>query len=223
MRRSAGALLLACAALALAVPGALAHGGNADYRSVIERVTPEVPGVEVEVLNYDSELELRSADGHEVMIYGYEGEPYARLRADGTVQVNERSPAAYLNEDRYGAVKVPAKADPEAPPRWRTLDQSGRFVWHDHRMHYMGEGTAPQVEDESRRTKVFDYAVPIAVDGRAGTIAGTLFWVGPEDASKLPFVLAGAAILLGGGVLLVVVRRRRDRDEAGAAGGGEAW
>jgi hypothetical protein len=208
--------------LALAAPGALAHGGNADYRSVIKRVTPSVPGVEVEVLNYDSEFELRS-EGREVTIYGYEDEPYARVLPDGTVQVNERSPATYLNEDRYASAKVPEAADPLAPPRWKTVDQSGRFVWHDHRMHYMAEGTAPQVKDEGRKTKVFDFEVPIEVDGRAGAIAGTLFWVGPADTSKLPFALAGAAILLGGGALVLVLRRRRERAEAGGTGGREAW
>lgn len=219
----ARALLAASALLVLAAPGALAHGGNANYRSVIERVTPDVPGVEVEVLNYDSEFELRSPDGREVTIYGYEDEPYARVLPDGTVQVNERSPATYLNEDRYASAEVPPTADPEAPPRWKTLDESGRFVWHDHRMHYMAQGTAPQVKDESVKTKVFDYEVPIAVDGRSGAIAGTLYWVGPEDTSKLPFIIAGAVILLGGGALVIVLRRRRDRAEVDRGEGKEAW
>jgi hypothetical protein len=207
-------LAAACAILALAAPAARAHGGNADYRSVIEGVTPSVPGVEIEVRNYDSELELRSSD-HRVTIYGYEGEPYARVLANGAVQVNERSPATYLNEDRYGATKVPALADPDAPPRWKVVDESGTLVWHDHRMHYMGSGTAPQVTDESRKTKVFDYRVPIAIDGREGAIAGTLFWVGPADTSKTPFVIAGAVIVVLGGAAVLVVRRRR------GAGGGE--
>ena len=79
MSRLTRALPLACVVLALAAPGALAHGGNADYRSVIERVTPSVPGVEVEVLNYDADMELIAGDGNEVTIYGYEGEPYARV------------------------------------------------------------------------------------------------------------------------------------------------
>lgn len=222
MSRLGRALLVACVALALAAPVACAHGGDANYRSVIDAVTPRAPGVEVEVLNYDAELEL-SSDGHEVTIYGYEDEPYARVLADGTVQVNQRSPATYLNEDRYASVKVPEAADPEAPPRWQTVDRTGRFVFHDHRMHYMAEGTAPQVEDESRGTKVFDYEVPIAIDGERGEIAGTLYWVGPEDTSKLPFVVAGAVILLGGGALVLVARRRRDRGDAGGAEGGEAW
>jgi hypothetical protein len=224
MSRWPRALVLACVLLALAAPGAQAHGGNANYRSAIDEVTPSVPGIEVEVRNYDSELELRSSGGHEVTIYGYEDEPYARVLADGTVQVNERSPATYLNEDRYASVKVPPDADPKAPPRWKRVDESGRFVWHDHRMHYMAEGTAPQVKDESRKTKVFDYEVPIEIDGREGAIAGTLFWVGPEDTSKTPFIVAGVAILVLGGLAVLIARRRRGgEDGEGESSAKEAW
>ncbi len=214
MRRLAGALAV-LALLALA-PAALAHGGNANYRSVIDSVTPAVAGVEVNVRNYDAELELVVDDGNRVLVYGYEDEPYARVLADGTVQVNQRSPAAYLNEDRYATTKVPAIADAEAAPRWKTIDGSGTFVFHDHRMHYMATGTAPQVTDEDRKTKVFDYSIPIRIDGEAGAIAGTLFWVGPEDTSKLPFAIAGIAIVVLGGLGLFLIRRRRPRE-------GEAW
>ena len=208
-------------------PAALAHGGNPDYRSVIDRVTPPTPGVEFQVLDYDSHLQLLDQDGHEVVVYGYEGEPYARVLADGTVQVNERSPALYLNEDRFAEVELPPSADPEAPPRWKTFDRSGVFVWHDHRMHYMSPALPPQVEDESRKTKILDYAIPIRVDGRKGAIDGTLYLVGPADTSKAPFIVAGIAIVVLGGAAVLFIRRRRrgevDVPGAGPEPGGEAW
>jgi len=194
---------------------ALAHEGNPDYRSVIDRVTPNVPGVSFEVLSYDSYMQLLDQHGHEVVIDGYEGEPYARVLKDGTVQVNERSPAYYLNDTRFPTTQVPAAADPKAPPRWKTVDDSGTFLWHDHRMHYGSTATPPQVTDASRRTKIFDYAIPLRVDGRKGAIDGTLYWVGSANTSKLPFILAGIAIVLGGGGLVLWARRRRDRDEDG--------
>jgi len=225
-RRALAPLAVALALLIAAPPSALGHGGNSDYRSVIDRVTPEVEGVEANVLNYDAELELLARTGTRVLVYGYEGEPYARVLADGTVQVNRRSPAAYLNEDRYGATAVPAAADAEAAPRWETVGGSGRFVFHDHRMHYMTTGLPPQVKDEGVRTKVFGYRIPIRVDGRPGAIEGTLFWVGPEDASKLPFAIAAVAIAALGGLAVILVRRRRARgDDDGSPGqpAKEAW
>ena len=197
--------------LLLASP-ALGHEGNPDFRSEIEAVRPDVPGVDFQVLNYDADIELVAEDGHEVLIYGYDGEPYARVLRDGTVQKNRRSPATYQNTDRYAEAPVPESADPNAPPVWETVDRSGTFRWHDHRSHYMAKGTPPQVGDESKRTKVFDYEIPLRIDGRKGEIEGTLFWVGPSDTSKAPFLIAGTAIVLLGGAAVVIARRRRDGD-----------
>lgn len=209
MRRAARIALLATLALLAPAAGASAHGGNPDYRSVVDGITPQVPGVEFRVLDYDSHFQLLDEHGHEVVIYGYNEEPYARILRDGTVQVNRRSPATYLNEDRFAEVAVPASADPQARPQWETVDESGTFIWHDHRMHYMSPDLPPQVSDRSRRTKIFDYEVPISIDGRRGEIAGTLYWVGPANTSKLPFVLIGVAVVLGGGLLVLFLRRRR--------------
>lgn len=208
----------------LAASPALGHEGNPDYRSEIESVRPSVPGVGFEVQNYDADIELVVRAGHEVVIYGYEGEPFARVLRDGTVQKNERSPATYLNTDRYAEAQVPASADAKAAPEWKTVDDSGTLRWHDHRMHYMAKGTPPQVTDESKRTKVFDYEIPLRIDGREGAVDGTLFWVGPADTAKAPFLIAGAAIVLVGGAVVLIARRRRgspdgDEDRPGK----EAW
>lgn len=192
---------------------AMAHEGNPDYRSVIDRVTPKVPGVSFHVLSYDSYMELIDQKGHEVVIDGYEGEPYARILKDRMVQVNERSPALYLNDTRFPTTQVPPIANPKAPPKWKTVDDSGTFLWHDHRMHYGSTATPPQVTDTNRKTKIFDYEIPLRVDGRKGAIDGTLYWVGPANASKLPFIIAGVAIVLGGAALVLFARRRRDHED----------
>ena len=119
---------------------------------------------QVQVLNYDDRLLLINRTGKTVLVRGYESEPYARLRADGTVEVNKRSPSYYLNEERYGGTPVPASASPKAPPRWSVVSKTGRFETHDHRIHWMSKGaTPPQVNDKGKRTKVFDWRVPIEV------------------------------------------------------------
>ncbi|HYG97324.1 MAG TPA: hypothetical protein VD741_09495 [Solirubrobacterales bacterium] len=208
--------------LLLASP-ALGHEGNPDYRSEIDAVRPHVPGVGFEVLNYDADIELVAEDGHEVLVYGYDGEPYARVLSDGTVQKNRRSPATYLNVDRYAEAPVPEIADSSAPPDWETVDESGTLRWHDHRAHYMAKDTPPQVTDESERTKVFDYEIPLRIDGRRGAIEGTLFWVGPADTAKTPFLVGGAAILLLAAAVVLIVRRRRRADEDEGRPAREAW
>jgi len=218
------ALALACA---LAPAQALAHGGNPNYRSEINSIQPPLPGdVSIEVLDYDSYLQLKDLRGHEVVLYGYDDEPYARIEKDGTVQVNQRSPATYLNDNRFGEVTVPPIADSKATPEWKTVDSSGTFIWHDHRMHYMSKSLPPNVEDKGKKTKVFDYAIPMSVDGRRTVLHGTLWWVGSTGTSKLPFVIAAIVIVLGGGALVLWIRRRRDGDDDRPQNPepvGEAW
>jgi len=222
-RWAASAAITTLLCLLAAVP-ASAHEGNANFRSEIDSVRPAVPGVSFEVIGYDADMEMIVRQGHEVTIYGYEGEPYARVLRDGTVQKNQRSPATYLNTDRFGETTVPKSADAQAPPLWKTVADSGTLRWHDHRMHYMATDTPPQVKDESRRTKVFDYEIPLRIDGQEGGLKGTLFWVGPTDTSKTPFILAAIAIVLLGGAAVLIARRRRGErgdDEDGPAK--EAW
>jgi hypothetical protein len=226
VRKHSTALAVIAALLVLiSAPSAPAHeGGNPDYRSVIDRVTPNVPGVHFEVLAYDAYFELRDQHGHEVVIYGYEGEPYARVLKDGTVQVNELSPAYYLNDTRYPTEEVPQVANAKASPKWKTVGSHGTFLWHDHRMHYGSPAVPGQVTDQSRKTKVFDYEIPLRIDGHKGAIDGTLYWVGSPNPSKLPFIVGGLAILVVGGALVLFVRRRRGpEDESKDEPVKEAW
>jgi hypothetical protein len=210
----------------MALPAsAFAHEGNPNYRSEITGFAPEVSGIQAEVLNFDDSVQLRNESGETVIVEGYEGEPYVRLHPDGTVDVNERSPSLYLNQDRFGEVGVPASADPDAPPAWRVESERGRFAWHDHRSHYMGDGTPPQVTDESVRTKVFDYEIPLRVGNHEVKLLGKLYWVGEDDSVPiLPFVGVGV-FALASGVAIVVVRRRRGGPGAGAEAedAKEAW
>ncbi|HYV16276.1 MAG TPA: hypothetical protein VE972_09660 [Conexibacter sp.] len=222
------AVSLAAVLLAVCAVPAGAHQGNPNFRSVIRSVTPGVPGLQVQVLGFDSELELTNRTGRAVTIYGYNGEPYARLLADGTVQTNTRSPAVYLNEDRFGTTPVPVSAKPSLPPRWRTLDKTGRFVWHDHRMHWMAPGTPPKVHDTSRRTKIFDYRIPLQVGTGRGAVGGTLYWVGSPAGFPLAALVSLVVVLALAVGLVVAVRRRRGAGttapgQDGAPPTREAW
>ena len=168
MRRRT-AFAVALAALAVAAP-ASAHQGNPDFLSEVGAIEPSRDGISVEILNRDDALLLHNTSGEDIVILGYEDEPYARLRADGTVEVNENSEAYYLDEDRFAKVDVPEGLDAETPPKWKAVSRSGRFEWHDHRAHWMGEGRPPQVTNPDERTKVFDWEVPTTVGGRPGAI-----------------------------------------------------
>jgi hypothetical protein len=213
--------LLAFALLVALAPAAAAHKGNPNYSSEISSVTPQIEGVAVQVLNRDDRLEMRSQADRVVVIEGYNGEPYARIKPDGTVEVNTRSPAYYLNDDRYGQGALPPQADENARPEWKKETGNGRFEWHDHRMHWMNKSKPEQVEDEDVRTKVFDWKVPLRYGNEKGAIAGTLFWVPSDDGGPpLGAVIGFGGVLLASGLLVFFVRRRRRGNEKPAA---EAW
>ena len=206
-------------ALALALPAssALAHQGNINFRSELDGIEPPVPGLDVQVLNYDDSLQLQNETGETVVVDGYDGEPYVRISPDGAVEVNTRSPAYYLNDDRYAQAPVPASADAEAEPEWQLVDRTGQYVWHDHRIHYMSTGTPSQVTDPDRRTKIFDYRLPIEVGDRDAEIDGTLFWVGePGGFPVLPFIGLAAVAIAGAAAIAIRRRRRAGSAERGA-------
>jgi hypothetical protein len=218
MSRLVRAAVLAATLLAAAAVPAGAHLGNPSYRSVVRGLAPSIPGLQVQVVGYDDHLELTNRTGRAVVVYGYQREPYARVLADGTVQVNDRSPAEYLNEDRFGTTPVPASAKPSAPPHWRTLDRTGRFSWHDHRMHWMAQRRPSQVTDASRKTKIFDYRIPLRVAGQAGAIDGTLYWVGTAGPGfpVAAVVSLVVLVLLAVGAVALVRRRRAAEGDDGA-------
>ena len=194
------------------------QGSNYNYRSYVTQVTPNVPGVSIQVLEFADRLILTNHSGQTVTVLGYQGEPYGRVLASGTVQLNTQSPAYYLNQNFYGNVNVPASASSTASPRWTVVDRTGRLEWHDHRIHWMSPVLPPQVKDKAKRTKIFDWQVPIEVGARKSTVDGELFWT-PRAAPRRPPALSqhwwcspGLACSLC--CSSATIARRADQDEA---------
>lgn len=190
----------ALAGLAGASPAAADPPRPTDYRSTITSVEPPPDGIEVAVVGGDSFLEVRVDEGHEVEVPGYEGEPYLRFRADGTVERNENSPARYLNDSRRGEVPVPASAGKDAEPDWRRVASDGRYAWHDHAIHWMGTGNPP---GKGPGDVVTDWTVELTVDGTPTEVTGTLVW--EHRVSPVPWAALAAlaaAVVFGVGHLL---------------------
>jgi hypothetical protein len=223
-RRIMLAVALCAVAASVTAAPAVAHEGNPDYESLVRGVTPPIPGFAVEVLNGDDRLEVRNSGPSTVTIDGYDEEPYLRLSRDGTVAVNTRSPAYYLNQDRFTGARVPALADAQAAPAWKVVEHTGRYEFHDHRMHWMAKSVPDQVTDRAKRTKIFDWNVPVHAGAASGEIRGALFWRGaPAGAPAGAVVALGALVLLGGAAVVVVRRRRGRRGASEAAPAEEAW
>jgi len=231
---------IASAVLLSALGGvpAAAHEGDPHYRSVVNEIVPPTEGLSATVLDHDDALQLVNRSGKVVVVLDQDGEPYARLLADGTVQVNARStmargenaPPSGSAEGRehdsadarlYASVTLLAHAghEHEAEPKgtaWVTLDRTGRYAWHDPRINYRVRPVPPQVTDTAEETKVKDWRVPLLVAGQAADIAGTLAWVGePGAGSSFPTaaVVSLAVLALLAVAVVVLVRRRRAAGE----------
>ena len=195
------------------------QGSNYHYRTYITSITPRVRGLSVEVLEFADRLLIRNHTGMAVTVFGYSGEPYARIAADGAAEQNTRSPAVYLNTSFYANVSVPSSASATASPRWEVVDRTGAFEWHDHRIHWMSPVKPPQVRDAGRRTRIFNWTVPIRVGNENGAISGELFWVPNSSSAPVGAIVALIAIAAVGAAVVIVSRRRRRLSAGGAANG----
>jgi hypothetical protein len=216
-------LLAAVASLAAAGPAAAHVGGGAagsDFDARVLSVTPDVPGLHVRVLQFGDELEVVNDTGTEVLVPGYADDPYLRI-GPGGVWRNARSPATYINLDRFGRVDLPAGVDSAAEPDWVRISTEPAYVWHDHRTHWMSqEQLPPQVAaDPTSSHLVFDWTVPLRHGDTEVAVAGELTW-SPPPSPWLVWPFYGALLLLGAaaGLLARTARPLGGLMALGAAG-----
>jgi hypothetical protein len=205
--------LFSALSLALAAaPPVAAQSNSKDFRSELRGLKPAASGIALQVKGRDRFLELRDSGGRTVLVKGYDNEPYLRFRGDRIVEVNTRSPSKYVNEDRYGLRPVPPSARSNAPPKWQVVSRDGAYTWFDHRIHYMSRDVPDQVKDPDKRTKVFNWRVPLSVDGRPVAALGTLYWDrGSSGGSNMALIVAIGCGVTAVLVLLAVLALRRRR------------
>lgn len=192
MTRLPAVVALVVVLLATAAP-ASAHGGKAakasSYRTELIGIDPAVPGVTVRLVDGATRLELDAGD-HEVVVLGYEDEPYLRIGPDGVFQ-NQRSPSTYLNQSITGNAP-PADADSTAEPDWARIGAGPTVRWHDHALH------VPPGMTTGLRTSS-DWSRSIEVDGERVQVKGRIVTLPGE--SRLPWMalaaLLAVAVIVG--------------------------
>lgn len=181
-------------------PAAADAAEPGDLSSAVTSVEPDPGGFSIETAGGDSFLSLTVDEGTEVVVLGYEGEPYLRFANDGLVEQNLNSPATYINDDRYGADDLtPERLQgvdvTTLEPDWEQVATDGTFAWHDHRTHEM-RADSPVPRGESY---AWSAPVLIEVDGTPVEVNGEITFA--ADVSPLPWfalalVVAGALVLL---------------------------
>ena len=185
--------------------GAHTVGGEhaTNYRTRVGPLSPAIDGVALRPIEHGDRLELSNTTAHDVVVFGYDGEPYLRIGPRGVYE-NTRSPATYLNRTRLGTDKPPNRVDASAAPEWRRVNRATTARWHDHRAHWMGTTEPPAVQrapDESHLIQRF--TITVRAGGEARRAHGDVYWVPPP--SPWPWVAVGVAF----GIAVVVLARTR--------------
>ncbi len=210
-RVSVAPILLSIMLVAMLLPSAAgAHGPDSDdYRSVVDRIEPAGWPVSARIYGGDDELHVANVGDEELLVPGYDDEPYVRIGPDG-VWVNHNSRAHFLNDERYGDVPIPDGVG-EGPPKWVRVDTPApAHSFHDHRIHWMARSLPPMVDPRDPAEQlVFEWEVPLLLGDEEGAIHGTLYYIGGRPPWREPFVIAAAITLALLLVTVPVVRRMR--------------
>jgi hypothetical protein len=192
--------------LATAAP-AVAHtvGGEdaTNYRTRVLSLSPAVAGVALRPIEHGDRLQLTNTTDEDVVVVGYEEEPYLRVGPRGVFE-NRRSPATYLNRTRLGSDAPPARADATAPPQWRRVSSGTTARWHDHRAHWMGNEPPPAVQRASDETHLIQrFTIELRTDGETLRARGDVYWIPPPS----PWPWIAVAVVFG--VVIVIGARTR--------------
>jgi hypothetical protein len=217
LRRTGLVLLLAAAVQFGAAGPASAHavgGGPAasNYRTEVRGIDPPIAGVTVRTVDGGNQLELTNRSSQEIVLLGYQNEPYLRVGPDGVFE-NQRSPSTFSNRSVTAPTSIPPEYDASAAPDWRHISSRPAAIFHDHRAHWSG-GPAPAAvrQDPGKRQVVTpNWQVPIKVGDSTSILSGDIVWVpGPS-----PWPWAALAVALAALVLLVGRIGRQARVLAG--------
>jgi len=187
--------------VATAAPAA-AHGagglGPRNYRTEILSVRPRVPGLTIRPIDLGDRLEVTNDSGEEVLILGYQDEPYLRVGPAGVFE-NEKSPAVYANRSRnLPNAPAPPGFDAKATPVWQRVSGGTTVQWHDHRAHWMGTQEPEFVQaSPGRRHVVQDFDITMRRGGTTIVAHGQVLWIpGPSPWPWLALALGLAAVVV---------------------------
>ena len=212
--RVAALIALTFGVVAFAAAPASAHTAAGprptNYLSSIGSISPSIPGVTVRVVELGNKLQLTNRTNADVVVLGYDDEPYLRVGPHGLYE-NLRSQATYLNRTRAGTTPVPAIArgtGASTPPRWHRVSGAHTAIWHDHRIHWMAPAPPPAVRHDpgAPHTVIPQWTVAFRYSTQTVAVSGRLDWVpGPSGWPWAPFVLA----MFAAGILAARARRGR--------------
>jgi len=183
-----------------------------NYRSEIVGVNPALTGVSVRLLDLGNRVELVNTGAVDVVVLGYQGEPYLRVGPGGVFE-NSRSPSVALNRPSATTVATTATTVPSAPataagaalvpPSWHRTGDGHSVRWRDRRTRWerpapAAVGAAP---DQSH-VVIPQWLIGLRRGDVDATVSGSITYVpGPSPAPWL--AVAGVVLVatVAGGLM----------------------
>ena len=154
-------------------PAASAHeGSDPEIAAVLDRATPDMPGVRVTVqtTRLGSQFVVENPTPTEVTILSSVGDPLFRIGPEGVLG-NFRSPEWYTSKVPGGAVAIPEKAAEKGTPVWARVSEEPAWGWFDHRLH--AATLDPQQKSDHEPLKAFGtWTVPVLYGEALGSVEG---------------------------------------------------
>lgn len=184
--RLASAVAVIAVTLIATAPPAGAHTVSlfppTNYQSEFLSLVPAVPGITFRVRELGTLVEIVNDTPRDLVILGYQQEPYLRVGAAGVFQ-NARSPTLYQNLVTVSGATatIPPEATPSAQPDWHRIGTGRTVRWRDHRTRH--EGPAPtqvRAHPDTRRV-IGEWSIPMVLGTTPVVAAGFIQWLPPPD------------------------------------------
>jgi hypothetical protein len=149
----------------------------------MQGVVPPLAGLHVRLLDLGKQIRIENRSGADVVVLGYDGEPYLRVGPSGAFE-NTRSPTLYRNTTTAGGRTrpVPPTASAAAAPEWRQTSESPTVTWGDDRPRRVPSGAG-----------VGRWEIPVVQGADRLSILGTV----QQTSGRTPWVSLIAAAALG--------------------------
>lgn len=152
-----------------------------NYRSEILSISPADPTLTIRLLELGRQVKLTNQGATDVVVLGYEGEPYLRVGPRGTFE-NTRSPTLYKNQVTVdgSAPKIPRAANATAAPTWKRTGGGDSLKWRDQRTRWEGPD-APTVKaaPDRRQVVVPNWTIVLERSPSRLTVTGSIIYVPP--------------------------------------------
>jgi hypothetical protein len=172
-----------------------------NYRSEIVAVSPKWAGVSVRLLDLGNRVELVNTGRADVIVLGYQGEPYLRVGPAGVFE-NRRSPSVALNKvtatsaatTTTATTAPPSNSEALAPPEWRRTGDGDSVRWRDRRTRWEGPAPAAVKSAPDQTHVVGEWLIGLRRGTEDATVNGRITYVpGP---SPVPWLAVAFVVLL---------------------------